>query len=448
MANSLKEASLSSDSSAKTEASAADLDVSVVLPALNEAGNIKPLIQGLCEVFQSLALKYEVIVMDGGSTDSTWAEAEGQGALCFLQKRPGYGGALREGLERAQGEYVLSLDCDMSHPPALFKELWQARLQADIVVASRFVAGGNSGASAFRQTLSVVLNFIFARVLQVPVKDSSSGYRLYRRAVLRPQHYRPENFNILQEILVHAYCDGYSVKEVPLNYQSRQAGKSHAAVAKFALYYLKSLYRLWLIRQQPSAADYEHAAYNSRHFLQRYWQRRRFGLVTGLLEPGGRLLDVGCGSSRITQARPDTVALDCAWSKLRFLSGINPQRVLARAQALPFGSGSFDQVILSELLPYVQKGGSVLAEVNRVLKHGGDLVVSLPDSSRISWKVIGFLYNHLLPNIDPQSVQSSYSRYDLFDALADSGFRVLKYRYILGAELVLKAKKIESAADG
>ena len=419
------------------------LDVSVVLPALNEAGNITPLLTELKEIFESLGLAYEVLLIDGGSTDDTRAEAERAGAFYMLQKRPGYGGALREGFEKARGEYVLTLDCDASHPPSLFKELWRHRSQADIIVASRFISGGDSKAPPHRRMLSVILNSLFGGLLIVPIKDLSSGYRLYRRAVLRPRDYRPENFNILQEILVRAYTDGFAVKEVPLQLQPRLAGESHASVLRFARSYLKSLYRLWILRHSPAAADYEDHAFDSRHILQRYWQRKRFSILSRLLEKEGRTLDIGCGSSRLTQSLNKVIALDTCRPKLRFLrKADNALKVQAAAERLPFCSQAFDHVVFSQVAPYIS-GCDFWKEISRVLKKHGTLLVGVPDCGRLSWKVIGFMYNHLLPNTDNKSVVSTFTRDELIDTLAEHGFRTLRTEYILGAELILKLSKIE-----
>src|SRR5262245_37431857 len=130
------------------------LDVSVVIAALNERGNIGIVVSGIKEVLERLKLRYEVIVVHGGSADGTKEEAENAGAKTILQRRIGYGGALREGFMAAQGEFVLTMDADRSHPPAVFEELWSKRTEAEIVVASRYVHGGGSGATAFRAILS------------------------------------------------------------------------------------------------------------------------------------------------------------------------------------------------------------------------------------------------------------------------------------------------------
>lgn len=423
-------------------------DVSVVLAAWNEGENIGPLIRRINHVLGELGVSFEVIVVDGGSRDKTVERAQAAGAEVLLQKRIGYGGAVREGFARARGEYVLTMDCDLSHPPELTKEIWAVRDRADIVIGSRFVSGGDSEAPVLRRLLSIVLNIIFSRFLAVPIKDSSSGYRLYRRVALSPDTYSQENFNILQEILVTAFSKGFSVTEVPLKYEERKTGSSHVSLLKFCLSYIPTLYRLWLLRNSTESADYDSRAFNSRHFLQRYWQRQRYKIIKGFLSAEEPVLDLGCGSSRLTQDNPRFVACDVAIHKLRFLSRSNKRRVQARLASLPFASESAEQIVCSQVLQYEAKNDAIFAELNRVLKLGGTLVVSVPDSGRMSWKLIGWLYRNLLPNVYSAAEKASYARGEIIDYFARNGFRTLKYAYICGSELILKVSKVESLKTG
>jgi DNA-binding transcriptional MerR regulator len=177
------------------------------------------------------------------------------------------------------------------------KEIWAARNDADIIIGSRFARGGSSEAPIIRHLLSLILNSVFSIGLSIPVKDISSGYRLYKREALNLKTYRPENFNILQEVLVRAYAGGFSIKEVPLRYEERASGESHVSLVKFAISYLPTFYRLWKVRNSLSTADYEHRSYSSRHPLQRYWVRKRIELIKQLLGEPKRVLDIGSGSS-------------------------------------------------------------------------------------------------------------------------------------------------------
>ncbi|MEO6742476.1 MAG: glycosyltransferase [Chthoniobacteraceae bacterium] len=419
-----------------------EIDLSVVIPAWNEGRNVGPLVAGLWKNINALGLSAEIIIADGGSRDETCEEASKNGARVILQRRLGYGGALREGFMQAAGKYVLTMDCDLSHPPDLLPVLWQGREIAEVTVASRFVAGGQSAAPLGRKVLSRILNFVFSSVLAVPLKDSSSGYRLYRRDVLHPAQYDRENFNVLQEILVKAYSEGFTIREVPLNYEERAHGASHVSLVKFALSYLPTLFKLWKLRNSPAAADYEYRAYNSRHPVQRFWIRKRVALLQKMAGDKGSLLDIGCGSSYFTAVTPSAVGLDIEPGKVRFLRQKGAQAVEGRAEALPFPDENFERVVISQLLPSVSDPRVVIDEARRVLKMGGTLVVAVPDSRRLGWRMIGAFYR-MLPNVKAFANQHSFSRGSLVDLLADCGFRALKYRYIFGSELILSAIRVE-----
>lgn len=416
--------------------------ISIVMPALNEGRNIGPLIERLGRVTSELGISSEIVVVDGGSTDRTREVAEQAGARCLVQRQPGYASALIEGIEAAQGEYILTLDSDLSHPPELLKALWAARTEADVVIASRFVKGGGSDAPFVRHILSRMLNGVFSVGLSLPVRDSSSGYRLYTREALNLTAYLPQNFNILQEILVRAYTAGFSIKEIPLHYEERASGRSHVSIVKFAISYIPTFYRLWKLRNLVSTADYEYRSYHSRHPLQRYWIRKRLALIRGLLGAHQRVLDIGSGSNYLATTLPGLVAVDIEPQKIRFLSRLGVAAQLADAAKLPVSGESFDQIIMSQLLPYVDAAEAVIKEAHRVLVPGGKVVVCVPDSQRVAWKVFGTLYT-MLPNVKDSRItpKRQFTRTSLVDTFVAHGFRPLEYQYICGAEVVLLFQK-------
>src|SRR5437660_8487975 len=103
------------------------MDLSVVIATWNEAENLPPLMAELRAALAPHGLATEVIVVDGGSRDGTEEVARGLGCDVFRQTKPGFGAAVREGLARARGEWILTLDADLSHPPAVFDAMWRRR---------------------------------------------------------------------------------------------------------------------------------------------------------------------------------------------------------------------------------------------------------------------------------------------------------------------------------
>ena len=235
-----------------------DIDLSVVIPTWNEARNLPLLISGIRAACEKLGLRFEILVVDGGSKDGTEEVARSLGCEVVRQTTPGYGGALREGFARVRGAFVLTLDADLSHPPALLAELWQRRQEAEVVIASRYVPGGSSEGPLLRRALSRILNLTFAELLNIPARDLSSGMRLYRREALDKVRTDGVNFNVLQELLVKIHLRGGRIVEVPLAFGPRLHGSSHARLIRFGLSYLRSLANLFalgsaLFQARPAA---------------------------------------------------------------------------------------------------------------------------------------------------------------------------------------------------
>ncbi|MGH7394143.1 MAG: glycosyltransferase [Candidatus Methylomirabilales bacterium] len=258
-----------------TEGSLGHPALSVIIPALNEAENLRSLLPALRETLAGLEVPAEVIVADGGSWDATPAVAEALGAIVVTQVAPGYGGALRAGFAAARGEYLLTMDGDWSHEPEVIRALWAARSGADLLIASRYIPGGQAEMGLSRGILSRVLNVTYRRILDLSVRDLSSGFRLYRRQVVAEVAPEATDFDVLQETLVKAVGSGFTVAEVPFRFRPRGAGRSNVRLLRFAAAYLRTLWRMWQLRNSIASADYDSRAFDSRIPVQRYWQRRR-----------------------------------------------------------------------------------------------------------------------------------------------------------------------------
>ena len=224
------------------------MDLTIIIPALNEAGNIGPLITRCRATIAQLGVNAEILVVDGGSKDGTVEEATQAGGRVIPQEGRGYGGALRTGFQAARGRHVQTMDSDLSHEPEVIASLWSARDRADIVIASRYVPGGGAEMPRFRAILSRILNITFTTAFRLPVHDISSGFRLYRRSTLERISFHASDFDVLEEILILIFNAGGTITEVPFQYRPRQAGKSHAKLFKFGLAYSRTFYAMWKLR--------------------------------------------------------------------------------------------------------------------------------------------------------------------------------------------------------
>jgi dolichol-phosphate mannosyltransferase len=416
------------------------LQVSVVLPAWNEAENVRRIVPQLRRVLEKGRVTYEITVVVPNLEDPTVQACRDLGVTALVQKDPGYGGALRTGFEAARGEFILTLDADCSHDPSAVLSLLEARERADLVIGSRYVRFGHSQAGRFRDSLSRLLNGFFRTVLSVPIQDMTSGFRLYRRRIFDEVKTWGRDFDALPEILVLAFAFGFTVVEVPFHYRPRAAGVSHARVVKFGIRYLRLAWRLWWLRYSYFSADYDQRAFYSRIPLQRYWQRKRYEIILGYLEDGPAILDIGCGTSMVIMALPEAVGLEVAFKKLRFLRQLGRRLTAGVLLRLPFRSGQFDQVICSEVVEHVPLAEISFEEMRRVMKPGGVLVIGTPDYGTRIWPMIEWCYKRVMPGGYSDEHVTHFTEKSLKESLEKAGFEVLKARWILGGELIVKAR--------
>jgi len=242
-----------------------EIDISVVLPTFNEAGNIKALIE---RVGAALAdVPHEILVMDDRSPDGTAALAREAGAgdprLLVVERQPPAGLTLSiyDGIQRARGTFVTWMDCDFSHPPELLPELL-APLRggdADVVCASRYVHGGaddRGEATAVFASLAITKLaqwFIDRRVL-----DYTTGYVMASRALLLELGLHGDYGEYCIELLGTAALRGYRVLEVPYVSISRVEGESKTATNALGFIhrgwrYLATIGRLWVSRRRVAA---------------------------------------------------------------------------------------------------------------------------------------------------------------------------------------------------
>ena len=424
------------------------MDLSIILPVVNERDNLHQLLPRLKTVMERERLSFEIIVVDGGSADGTPQAAVELGARAVAERRRGYAGALETGFAEAQGDYVLTLDADLSHEPAFAAKLWRARAEADIIIASRYARGGAAFAGTLRIWLSRLLNLWMRRLLSMPVRDLSSGFRLYRHEALHNLELEARNFEVIEEVLVKAYAQGYSIFEVPFTYFPRESGRSHARLLRFGLDLIRASGRLWKLRNSIQSADYDERAFYSLIPVQRYWQRRRHRIATSWARGAGRVLDIGCGSSVIIQSLNNAVGMDLSMGKLRFLRRRGIELARGSAFALPFRDAAFDCVISSQLIEHIPYDEALFREMTRVLQPGGGLIIGTPDYATLGWQIIEPLYGALLPGGYHDEHITHYTRENLTAILTRHGFVHEETAYIARSELIMRFRKPAAARLG
>lgn len=215
------------------------IHTSVVIPTFNESANIATLLDRLCE---ALTEPTEIIFVDDSSDDTPEViekeAADRPHPIEVLHREDatgGLGGAVVEGIRLARGRWVVVMDADLQHPPDLVPALPAAGEQtgAELVVASRYAAGGSRAGLAGRYRLAVsgmstlLAKAIFPRRLR-RVSDPMSGFFAIRRDVVTPEALRPLGYKILLELIVR--LRPRPVAEVPYVFGERHAGDSKSSM--------------------------------------------------------------------------------------------------------------------------------------------------------------------------------------------------------------------------
>ncbi len=230
--------------------------LSVVVPTRNEAANLPVLVERLRTALDGI--DSELCFVDD-SDDDTPAQLEALAAAsagtvrCLIrrgaERAGGLSTAVVAGLRLATGRYVCVMDADLQHPPEVIPTmLEEANGGADLVVASRYTAGGSRGGldGAGRRLVSsgatAVARSLFAEARRST--DPLSGFFLCRRALTDGIEFRPVGFKILLELLVLLPRE-LRVVDVPLRFMPREAGTSKAS-ARQGLLYLRHLRSLFL----------------------------------------------------------------------------------------------------------------------------------------------------------------------------------------------------------
>lgn len=220
-------------------------ELTILTLTLNEAGSLGEFLDQLGPAIKPIVPNYEVLIVDGGSTDGTLDIAKKAGVRVVQQSKPGYGNAYREGIALAKGKYILALDADSSHPKYLFGKFWSEREDYSVVMGSRYLPGAGDTRPWGRKLLSRILNAVYATVLVCPLTDISGGFRLYKTADVQAVHSDGPFYDVVAEIIVHLWGSGKKVLELPYLYVPREQGESKARIFRFGMAYLETLFKLW-----------------------------------------------------------------------------------------------------------------------------------------------------------------------------------------------------------
>src|SRR5919106_1761334 len=249
-------------------------ELSIVIPVWGSDHNLRRLIPSLKGDLGASVPTPGIVVAAGPENQEIEGLAERLGATFVRASGNGFGTVLGAGLGAASGAYVVTMDGDFSHRPGFIRTMWYQRDDADVLIASRFVRGSYPEMRWARRVLIRVLNLLYRKILALPYRDLSSGFRLYRREVLSdigPP--TAAGLDALPELLVRASSQGWSVAEVPFWYQGARPF-TRVRMLRLGAGYLGTMSRLFALRNSVKAADYDHRAFDSWIPLLRFEQDR------------------------------------------------------------------------------------------------------------------------------------------------------------------------------
>lgn len=211
----------------------------VILPTYDEADNVVPMLRAVLAVADEARIDARLLVVDDGSPDGT-ADLAGEVAaddprVSVLRRTakegigPAYRAGFRHALDAGAG-LVVEMDCDFSHDPRSLPALVAAAADADLVLGSRYVAGGGVARwGPLRRAISRGGCWYAQAILGAPVRDLTGGFKCFRREVLEaiPLHeVTAAGYGFQIEMTHRALLLGFRVVEVPITFTERERGDS------------------------------------------------------------------------------------------------------------------------------------------------------------------------------------------------------------------------------
>lgn len=226
-------------------------DLSIIIPAYKEAENLKVILPKLNTTLKALTSSYEILVIDTIQAMDITQEVCRENNTTYLNRIGGgnyYGDAVRTGIQNASGTYTIFMDADGSHTPEFITKLYNERERYDVVIASRYVEGGETDNSNKLKMMSIALNLIYSVVLNLQCKDVSNSFKLYKTKDLQVLELACNNFDIVEEILFRLKKNkrALQIKEIPFSFKKRMFGTTKRNLFTFIVTYFFTLIKLRL----------------------------------------------------------------------------------------------------------------------------------------------------------------------------------------------------------
>jgi glycosyltransferase AglD len=231
----------------------AEVVVSVVLPAFNEADKLEPAVTKISQSLNDVGYPYEIVIAEDGSTDGTAQRAEElTKKYAFIkhihrEKRQGRGTALNNTFKQCRGEVFVYMDLDLATDLKALKPLVDAiKLEGyDFSTGSRLLPQSKVERSLRRDLSSKTFNFIVRHMLGSKVHDHQCGFKGFKRepTMLLLDEVEATHWFWDTEILVRAHRHGFKIKEIPVEWKSGAGTKVNLFKDSYSMF--KQIVKLW-----------------------------------------------------------------------------------------------------------------------------------------------------------------------------------------------------------
>ena len=236
---------------------------SVIIPARNEEESLPATIEDISRTFIAENVPHEIVVVDDGSTDGTWAVLtrlrEKYPALRPVQNAVnGFGRAVVRGLDHSRGDAVVIMMADASDSPAHAVKYWRLLNEGyDCAFGSRFVKGGEVvDYPRVKLLVNRLANFLVRVGFAIPLNDTTNAFKAYRRTVIdgcRP--FLSPHFNLTVELPLKAIVRGFTYAITPISWRNRKYGEAKLKIKEMGSRYFFICAYVWL-EKYFSRGDY------------------------------------------------------------------------------------------------------------------------------------------------------------------------------------------------
>jgi dolichol-phosphate mannosyltransferase len=224
------------------------MKISIILPCFLEEENLRLLLPRLVKELTTIGDSFEILIIDTMQTMDNTKDVCKINNATYIPRETGnnYGDAIRTGIKYAKGEYTIFMDADGSHSPEFVHNLYKYKNEYDVVIASRYVTGGSTDNNRLLILMSYLTNITYSTVLNLPFKDISNSFKLYKTRYLKELTLRCKNFDIVEEILfkIKKNHKEILVLEIPYSFKERMFGHTKRNLFLFILTYIITIIRL------------------------------------------------------------------------------------------------------------------------------------------------------------------------------------------------------------